>query len=66
MATRAPGNGLATRSTAPKTCEAATPLLITQVETTPAPVADGDVTTVLHQAREQHHRLPQTHLVATG
>jgi transposase len=49
-----------------ETCEADGPLLITHVETTPAPVADGDMTPAIHQALEQKQLLPQTHLVATG
>jgi transposase len=49
-----------------ETCEADAPLLITHVATTPAPVADGEVTAPIHQALEQKQLLPGTHLVDTG
>lgn len=49
-----------------ETCEADAPLLITHVATTPAPVADGEVTATIHQALEQKQLLPGTHLVDTG
>lgn len=47
-------------------CEEDTPLLITNVETTPGPVADGDMTPIIHRALERTQLLPQTHLVDTG
>lgn len=49
-----------------ETCEEDTPLLITNVETTPGPVADGDMTPTLHQALARKHLLPEQHLVDTG
>jgi transposase len=49
-----------------ETCEAATPPLITHIETTAAPLADGDVTPVVHQALQDKGLLPQTHIVDTG
>jgi transposase len=49
-----------------ETCEEDAPLLITNVETTPGPVADGDMTPTIHQALARKHRLPEQHLVDTG
>jgi transposase len=49
-----------------ETCDDETPRLITHVETTPAPTADGVVTPLVHQALERKHLLPKTHLVDTG
>jgi hypothetical protein len=49
-----------------ESCEQATPHLITHVETTPAPAADGEVTTRIHEALAQEGLLPSTHLVDTG
>jgi transposase len=49
-----------------ETCEEDTPLLITHVETTPGPVADGDVTPTIHQALAHKQLLPEQHLVDTG
>jgi transposase len=36
------------------------------VQTTPAPVADGDATPLIHQALKRKELLPQTQLVDTG
>jgi len=49
-----------------ETCEEGTPHLITHVETTAAPVADGEVTTRIHETLAQKSLLPSTHLVDTG
>ena len=49
-----------------ETCDAATPHLITHVETTLAPVPDGDATPRIHRALAARGRLPATHLVDNG
>ena len=49
-----------------ESCEEGTPHLITHVETTSAPAADGEVTTSIHEALAQDGLLPSTHLVDTG
>jgi transposase len=49
-----------------ETCDPDTPLLITDVQTTPATTADGDVTPTIHAALKERDLLPQTHLVDTG
>lgn len=49
-----------------ETCDADVPNLITHVETTPAPVADGEVTAQIHAALTQRDLLPQDHVVDTG
>jgi transposase len=49
-----------------ETCEQALPHLITHVETTPAPMADGEVTTIVHEALAKQSLLPSKHLVDTG
>jgi transposase len=49
-----------------ETCDPDTPLLITDVQTTPATTADGDVTPLVHAALKTRDLLPQTHLVDTG
>jgi transposase len=49
-----------------ETCEADTPNLITHVETTAAPVADGARTTAIHAALAGKQLLPSEHLVDTG
>lgn len=49
-----------------ETCEDDAPNLITHVETTPAPMADGSVTPRVHQALQARGWLPQTHIVDTG
>lgn len=47
-------------------CEPDQPHFITHVETTPAPMADGDITPAIHQALKEKQLLPKTHLVDTG
>lgn len=49
-----------------ESCEEGQPHLITQVATTPAPVADGAVTAHIHQVLKDKNLLPQRHLVDTG
>jgi hypothetical protein len=49
-----------------ETCDDDTPHLITHVETTPAPVADGDVTSVIHEDLQTKELLPGKHLADTG
>ena len=49
-----------------ETCDDDAPHLITHVETTAGPVADGEVTPRIHQALERKDVLPATHIVDTG
>ena len=49
-----------------ETCDDDAPHLITHVETTAGPVADGEVTPRIHQARERKGVLPASHIVDTG
>jgi transposase len=49
-----------------ETCEDDAPSLITHVETTTAPIADGDVTATIHAALQEQKLLPTTHIVDTG
>jgi transposase len=49
-----------------ETCDDDVPHLITQVETTTGPVADGAVTPRIHQALERKGVLPAAHIVDTG
>src|SRR5262245_56308898 len=49
-----------------ETCEDDTPHLITHVETTPGPAADGDVTPVIHESLQAKGLLPSKHLADTG
>lgn len=49
-----------------ETCDDHTPYLITHVETTAGPVADGEVTPRIHRALERKALLPQSHIVDTG
>jgi transposase len=49
-----------------ETCEDDAPHLITNVATTPAPVADGDATPAIHQALHDKDLLPGKHLTDTG
>ena len=49
-----------------ETCEDDAPHLITQVETTPAPVVDRDVVARVHQALDAADLLPSEHLVDAG
>ena len=48
-----------------ETCEAQHPNLITDCQTTPATVADGQLTEAIHQALERKGLLPDEHLVDT-
>lgn len=47
-------------------CDEELPRLITHVETTTGPIADGAVTPVIHHALQEKGLLPATHLVDTG
>ena len=49
-----------------ETCESETPHLVTHVETTTAPVADGTMTPTIHAALQERELLPRQHLVDTG
>jgi transposase len=49
-----------------ETCADDLPQLITDVETTPGPTADGEMTPVIHAALAQRALLPAIHLVDTG
>jgi len=49
-----------------ETCEEDVPNLITHVETTSAPTADGEVTPRVHRALQARGLLPQVHVVDTG
>ena len=49
-----------------ETCEDDAPNLITHVETTAAPTADGEVTPRVHRALLEQRLLPQVHIVDTG
>jgi transposase len=49
-----------------ETCEDDLPHLITHIETTPGPTADGAVTPQIHAALQQRDLLPGTHIVDTG
>jgi transposase len=49
-----------------ETCEDDAPNLITHVEMTPAPVADGALTPAIHEALEDKQLLPAEHLLDTG
>jgi transposase len=49
-----------------ETCEEDLPELITNVETTPAPTADGDATPQIHAHLKKNDLLPKEHLVDTG
>jgi transposase len=49
-----------------ETCEEDLPMLITNVETTPATTPDFDVTKDIHDALDQRNLLPNQHLVDMG
>jgi len=49
-----------------ETCEPGALHLITNVETTAAPIADGDVTEAIHQSLASKNLLPNKHIVDTG
>jgi transposase len=49
-----------------ETCEPGELHLITNVEITPAPVADGDMTESIHKSLSNNNLLPNKHIVDTG
>jgi transposase len=49
-----------------ETCEEGAPKIITDVQTAPAPVADGDATPIIHEALKEKNLLPETQFVDTG
>ena len=49
-----------------ETCDDEGPHLITQVETTPATMADGERLPAIHQDLRQRHLLPRVHLADAG
>lgn len=49
-----------------ETCEEGLPNIITDVQTAPAPVADGDATPLIHEALKEKDLLPETQFVDTG
>ncbi len=49
-----------------ETCDDDLPQLITNVETTSAPVPDGETTPAIHTALQERKLLPTTHIVDTG
>jgi transposase len=49
-----------------ETCEDGLPNFITDVQTAPAPVADGDATPLIHEALKEKDLLPETQFVDTG
>jgi transposase len=49
-----------------ESCEEDLPPLITTVQTTAAPVADGEAPPLVHQALQEKALLPKTHIVDTG
>lgn len=49
-----------------ETCEEDLPRLITHVESTPGPTADGDTTPTIHARLQDKDLLPGVHLVDTG
>jgi transposase len=49
-----------------ETCDETLPRIITEVQTTPAPIADGAMTTPIHAALQAKDLLPTDHLVDTA
>jgi transposase len=49
-----------------ETCEEGLPNIITDVQTTPGPVADGEATPLIHEALEERDLLPDRQFVDTG
>jgi hypothetical protein len=49
-----------------ETCETDTPNLITNIETTTAPVADDAVTEKIHATLREHQLVPEVHIADTG
>ena len=49
-----------------ETCEDGLPNIITDVQSAPAPVADGDATPIIHETLREKNLLPDTQFVDTG
>ncbi len=49
-----------------ETCEDGLPRIITDVQTAPAPVADGEATPIIHETLEEKDLLPERQFVGTG
>ena len=49
-----------------ETCEDGLPNIVTDVQTAPGPVADGDATPIIHEALKERNLLPETQFVDTG
>jgi transposase len=49
-----------------ETCENGLPSIITDVQTAPGPVADGEATPIIHEALKKKGLLPETQFVDTG
>jgi transposase len=49
-----------------ETCEEGLPNIITDVQTAPGPVADGDATPLIHESLKARNLLPQIQFVDTG
>lgn len=49
-----------------ETCEEGLPNIITDVQSAPGPVADGDATPIIHEALKEKDLLPETQFVDTG
>ncbi|MBA3791757.1 MAG: IS1182 family transposase [Rubrobacter sp.] len=49
-----------------ETCEEGLPNIITDVQTAPGPVADGNATPIIHEALKKKDLLPETQFVDTG
>jgi transposase len=49
-----------------ETCEEGLPNIITDVQTAPGPVADGDATPIIHEALKERNLLPERQFVDTG
>jgi transposase len=49
-----------------ETCEEGLPNIITDVQSAPGPVADGDATPLIHEALKRRNLLPETQFVDTG
>lgn len=59
-------NGRAYKVYLTETCDEDLPRLITNVETSSAPVADFYLTELIHQSLEKRGLLPTSHLADTG
>jgi transposase len=49
-----------------ETCEEGLPNIITDVQSVPGPVADGDATPLIHEALKERNLLPERQFVDTG